>query len=442
MTEAPAPRVREKDRHAILQALRAGVVPRVGLHHVQVGRKSEVSAILSDLDRTKEGAAAIRFVVGAFGAGKSFFLNLVGTLALEKGFLLARADITVDRRLHGSQGQARSLVSELMKNLSSKARPDGGALGGVIERWIGEVSHEVEGRGGDAAAVEREIIQRLKPLHELVGGFDFASVLGRYYRAQHEGNNERAEAALQWLRAEFGTKTAARERLGVREIIDDSELYDYLKLWAKFARIAGYNGLLVGIDELVVLSHRLSHTKAREANFETILRILNDCLQGNVEGLMILFCGTQECLEDRRRGLYSYEALASRLAPNEFAKGGAADLLGPVIRLPPLTREDLFVLLHRIRNVHAMGDPAKHMIPDEGLAAYLEYCSRILGAEYFRTPRDAVTRFTGLLSILENDPARDWRAALDRASNVAVAPSASAEAQAPVEDDPLETFKL
>lgn len=438
MTEQPV-QIRERDRHAILQALRAGVVPRVGLQHIQVGRKAEVSALLYDLDRVAEGSAAIRFIVGRFGAGKSFFLNLVETVAIEKGFLVTRADITTDRRLHGSGGQAKSLIAELMKNMASKGRPDGGAMVGVIERWVSDVAQATDASNHDA--VEKEIVQRLKPLHELVGGFDFAAVLSRYYTAQTNGDEARCDAATQWLRAEFGTKTEARERLGVREIIDDSELYDYIKLWAKFARIAGYKGLVIGIDELVVLSHRLSSSKAREANYETILRILNDCLQGNVEGLLVLLCGTDECLEDRRRGLYSYEALATRLARNEFAVPGTQDLSGPVIRLPNLTPDDLYVLLDRIRNVYARGNPAQHVIPDEGLKAYLEYCSRTLGSDYFRTPRDAVTRFVGLLSAVESDPTRNWKATLQHADQVEIAPSNSAEASDPVAED-LVSFRL
>lgn len=442
MNELRGPKIKDRERHAIMQSLRAGVVPRIGLQHIQVGRKSEVAAIISDLDRAKEGGASVRFIVGRFGAGKSFFLNLVSTLATEKGFLVARADITTDRRLHGTNGQAKSLISELMKNLATRARPEGGALSGVVEKWISEVAHDVQAHGGDDDAVERDLIQRLKPLHELVGGFDFASVLARYYRAHQTGDDARSEAVVQWLRAEFGTKTEARERLGVRDIVDDRELYDYLKLWAKFARIAGYSGLLVGIDELVVLSHRLSHSKAREANYEAILRILNDCLQGYVEGLFVLFCGTDECLEDRRRGLYSYEALATRLAPNEFTQHGAQDLSGPVIRLPNLTAEDLYVLLHRIRHVHAHGDPARYLIPDEGLRAYLEYCAKTLGDEYFRTPRDSVTRFVGLLGVLDVDPSRNWRAALNRADSVDIAPSSSAERPGVAAEDDLVSFKL
>lgn len=442
MTAQPSrPRIKERDRQAILKALRAGVVPRVGLHHIQVGRKAEVGAILNDLQHASDGGAAVRFVIGRFGAGKSFFLNLASMVALEKGFLVARADITTDRRLHGTGGQPRALFAELMRNLASKARPEGSALGPVLERWISDLSQEAN---GDDGALERLIGERLRPLQDLVSGFDIHSVLVQYLRAFRVGDEARQQAVIRWLRAEYGTKTEARQELGVRTIIDDADVYDYLKLLAKFARIMGYRGLVVCIDELVVLSHRLPSARARAANYEAILRIVNDCLQAQVEGLQMVFAGTEECLTDKRRGLYSYEALATRLAPNEFAKGDVVDLAGPVIRLKGLTPEDLFVLLIRIREVFAGGDPAKYLLPDEGLRMFIDYSKRTLGDDYFRTPRDTVMRFIGLMNLLEADASHDWKAALGQVPSVEVAPNESAEASStavPEEDDLVE-FKL
>lgn len=438
------PKIKERDRQAILKSLRAGVVPRVGLQHIQVGRKAEVAALLGDLDQVADGGASVRFIIGRFGSGKSFFLNLATTVALEKGFLVARADITTERRLQGSGGQARGLYVELMRNLSSKAKPDGGALGPVVERWIADVQQQA---GNDPAGVERAIHERLKPLQELVSGFDLAAVLARYFAAYQAGDTPTQEAALRWLRGEYTTKTEARQDLGVRTIIDDAQLYDQLKLMARFARLAGYKGLVVSIDEMVVLSHRLASARARLANYEAILRMLNDCLQGNAEGLLFLFGGTDEFLEDRRRGLYSYEALATRLAKNQFATEETTSLAGPVVRLKNLTPEDLYVLLHRIRDVFAGGDSAKYLVPDDGLGAFITWSQKTLGDDYFRTPRDTVTRFVGLLDILEADPAHDWRKALGVAGSVPVAPSTSAEARNDVvpeseSEDDLVTFKL
>lgn len=437
------PKIRERDRQAILKALRAGVVPRVGLQHIQVGRKAEVQAILHDLEHAANGGAGVRFIIGRFGSGKSFFLNLANTVALEKGFLVANADITTDRRLHGTGGQARALFTELMRNLASKARPEGGALSSVIERWVSELMHE--SGASDAESLEPVIAAKLKPLQELVSGFDIVKVIAAYVRGYQAADSAKQENAIRWLRAEYSTKTEARTDLGVRAIIEDSDIYDYLKLFAKLSRIMGYKGLVVCIDELVVLTHRLASTRARAANFEAVLRILNDCLQGNVEGLQILFAGTDESLEDRRRGLYSYEALATRLAANEFAKDGVIDLAGPVIRLRSLTPEDLYVLLMRIREVFASGDASKYLLPDEGLGAFVEYSRRTLGDDYFRTPRDTVVRFVGLLNLLEQDPSRDWRAALGNVGSVNVAPASSAEANQappPADEDDLVTFKL
>ncbi len=435
-----AVRIKERDRQAIIKALRAGVVPRVGLQHIQVGRKAEVAAIVEDLKHAEEGGAGIRFVIGRFGAGKSFFLNLATTVALEKGFLVARADITTDRRLHGTGGQARALFAELMRNLASKARPEGGALGPILDKWISEV---VQDAGDDDGVVADAISSKLRPLQDLVSGFELHVLLNKYSQAYKAGDDSTQQCVIRWLRAEYDTKTEARNDLGVRTIIEDKDFYDYLKLLAAFARIAGYKGLVVCIDEMVVLSHRLASRQARHSNYEAILRMLNDCLQGSVEGLEILFGGTDECLLDKRRGLHSYEALATRLSRNEFDKEGT-DLGGPVITLKSLTPEDLYVLLIRIRDVFARGDSSKYLLPDDGLTAFLEYSRRRLGEEFFASPRDTVTRFVGFLQLLESDGSLDWRTALGKVDSVAVEPSASAEAnpQPVPEGDELVQFKL
>lgn len=440
MRTAGASGLKERDRQAIIKALRAGVVPRVGLQHIQVGRKAEVAAIVDDLKHAEDGGAGVRFVIGRFGAGKSFFLNLAMMVALEKGFLVARADITTDRRLHGTGGQARALYAELMRNLSSRARPEGGALAPVLDKFVSDVIQEV---GEDEHDVQEAIKARLKPLKELVSGFELHQLLDTYFRAHKSGNSELQECVVRWLRAEYDTKTEAKKDLGVRSIIEDRDLYDYLKLMAAFARVAGYKGLLVCIDEMVVLSHRLSNRQARQANYEAILRMLNDCLQGNVEGLEIVFGGTDDCLTDRRRGLYSYEALATRLAQNELDTKGA-DLSGPVILLKSLTPEDLYVLLSRIRDVFSRGDASKHLLPNEALEAFLEYSRSRLGEEFFASPRDTVTRFVGFMQLLESDPTLDWRVALGQADAVAVEPSRSAEAAPMVvaDSDDLVEFKL
>jgi hypothetical protein len=404
--------IKRRERDAVLQSLQAGLVPRMGLHLIQVGRKDEVTATLTDIERIEQGGAAFRIVMGRFGSGKSFFLNLVRTVALQKRMVVVQADLTMERRIHASGGQSQALFSELMKNLAIKSKPDGGALRNLCEGWISGIQHQVKTAGGNDEEVKRRIHEDLKDLQDSVGGFEFAEVLSKYYEGYVNGDDTLQGAALRWLRGEYTTKTDARAELGVRRIIGDENFYDSLKLMAAFCVKAGYTGLLVNLDEMVVLSHWLPSARARQANYEAILTMLNDCLQGSVKNLGFLLGGTDDFLEDKKRGLYSYEALRSRLAENRFAGQGVKDFSGPVLRLQNLSAEDLFVLLRNIRHVHAFGDEKKYIVPDDALKALLKKASETLGADYYKTPREVIKQFVGLLNVLDQNPGRDWQSFL------------------------------
>jgi hypothetical protein len=396
--------LRPRERDAILQSLRAGVVPRAGHQHIQVGRAAEVRAVLSDIDRIADGGSAIRFIIGEYGSGKTFFLYLVRSLALERKLVTVHADLTPDRRLHASGGQARSLYAELMRNIATRANSDGGALPSIVERFVTSALGESRQRGVTADVVLHE---RLSHISEMVGGYDFAEVIAAYWRGHDSGSEELKTSAVRWLRAEYATRTDARAALGVRTIIDDASLYDHLKLLARFVRLAGFGGLLVSLDELVNL-YKLANTQARNGNYEEILRILNDCLQGNVAGLGFMLGGTPDFLLDTRRGLYSYPALQSRLAENVFATGGLVDYSGPVLRLANLTPEDFYVLLGKLRHVYASGDPAIFLLPDEGLTAFMQHCDQRIGDAYFRTPRTTIKEFINLLAVLDQNRDIAW----------------------------------
>ena len=407
---AATDRIRPRDRDAIIQSLRAGVVPRVGQQHIQVGRANEVTALVTDIDRIADGGSAIRFAIGEYGAGKSFFLNLVRSIALERKLVTAHADLSPDRRLRATGGQARSLYAELMRNLSTRARPDGGAMPSVVERFITASLNSARSRGVSPEVVIRE---RLVELQELTGGYDFADVIATYWRA-HDAGNEQAKAdVVRWLRGEYSTRTDARAALGVRTIIDDGSFYDHLKLLARFVRLAGFSGLLVCLDELVNL-YKLSNTQARNSNYEQILRILNDCLQGTAAGLGFVLGGTPDMLLDPRRGLYSYSALQSRLAENTFATGGLVDYSGPVLRLTNLSPEDMFVLLTKLRHVFAGGNPSAYLVPDQALSAFMNHCASKVGDAYFRTPRTTIKEFVNLLAVLDQNPGVNWSDMIDR----------------------------
>ncbi len=406
----PTARIRPRDRDAIIQSLRAGVVPRVGQRHIQVGRAHEVAALVDDIDRVSDGGSAFRLVVGEYGSGKSFFLNLVRSIALERKLVTVYADLSPERRLQSTGGQARGLYAELMRNLSTRAKPEGGAMQSVVERFITTALSAARSQGIDPETVIRE---KLADLQEMVGGYDFAEVIAAYWRAHDTGDDQTRSDSVRWLRGEFSTRTDSRLTLGVRTIIDDRTFYDHLKIFARFVRLAGFSGLLVCLDEMVNL-YKMSHTRARNSNYEQVLRILNDCLQGSAAGLGFVFGATPETLLDTRRGLYSYAALQSRLAENTFARQGLVDYSGPVISLANLSPEDMYVLLTKLRHVFAGGDPDAYLLPDEALEAFMRHCASRIGDAYFRTPRATVKEFVNLLAVLDQNPGVRWSDLVDQ----------------------------
>lgn len=393
-----------RDRSAILKALSAGVTPRRGFVHIQVGRKEEIEAITKDIQLLKEGGTTVRFIIGEFGSGKSFFLQFARMIAYEMGLVTVHADLSPDRRLFGAKGSgtARNLYNELMMNMATTTRRDGKALESVLERFIKTAKMKAEERD---TAVDQVIQEQLGSLLEMVKGYDFVTVIRRYWEGVASDNEQLKEDAIRWLRGEFATKTEVKQSsLRMNSMIEDAEVYDILKLMSRFVWLAGYHGFFVVLDEMVNL-YKLSNTKSRTSNYEQILRILNDCLQGSAERIGFLFGGTLEFMFDTRKGLYSYEALRSRLSENVFAKAvGVRDLSGPVITLDNLMAEDLYVLLERIRAVFAYSDESKFLVPNEALDAFLNHCKKTIGDSYFRTPRNTIRAFVQLLSVLEANP--------------------------------------
>ncbi len=431
-------KLRPRERDSIIQSLKAGVTPKVGIQHIQVGRAKEVEALVSDIDRVAAGGATFRLIIGDYGAGKTFFLSVIRTIALEKKLVTVNADLSPDRRVHASAGQARNLYSELMRNLATRNKPEGNALTSVVEKFV-TLARQQSDQSGEP--VESVIQSRLASLSDYVGGYDFAKVIEAYWRGYETDDDVMKSNAIRWLRAEFATKTDARQALGVRTIISDASFYDNLKLMSLLVRQAGYSGLIVNLDEMVNL-YKLSSTQARTSNYEQILRILNDCLQGGVSYLGFLLGGTPEFLLDPRRGLYSYEALQSRLAENSFAqKAGVIDYSSPSLHLANLTPEELYILLENIRHVYASGDPERYLVPDEALEAFLSHCSNKIGDAYFRTPRNTIKAFADLLAVIDQNETISWRDMIEsldiRHERISDMPELTKEA-----DDDLASFTL
>lgn len=442
-----APRVPKRVAAVIINSLKGGVVPRIGLPYITVGREAEIRALLTDLSLIADGGASFRFLVGRYGSGKSFLLQTIRTHAMGEGFVVADADLSPERRLQGGQGQGLATYRELMRNLSTKTRPEGGALMLILDRWISNLQMQVAGELGAGAAapggaattsgapvpsgattpgdtpvsngaattggapndpalnqaVEARIREQVASLEEMVHGFDFARLLTLYYRAVVDGNDELKGNVARWFRGEYRTKTEARQELGVSIIIGDDDWYDYVKLFAQFLKGAGYQGMLVLIDELVNL-YKIPNSVTRQYNYEKILTMYNDTLQGKAHHLGIIMGGTPQSIEDRRRGVFSYEALRSRLTQGRFAAEGMRDMLAPIIHLHPLTYEELLVLIEKLQQIHAGYFGYEARLNESDLVQFLQIEFGRVGADTHLTPREVIRDFIELLDIAYQNP--------------------------------------
>ena len=437
------PMVPRRILSSLLSSISAGVVPRAGAPYIAIGRKDEISAFLSDLEEINEGGGAMRFLIGRYGSGKSFLIQLVRGYALERDFLTADCDLSPERKLSGSGNSAIATYRELMKNLASKSSPDGGALPKIIARWIGKFKNELlsDDITPDSPIFERELGKRinaeLEELEFLVGGFDFARVVYEYYKASisdAENANEKMSACLRWLRGEYSTKTEAKNGLGfaVSIIINDDNWYDFLKLWAVLSKKMGYRGLVVFIDECVNL-YKIPHRISRENNYEKILSMFNDTLQGRAPGLDIIFGGTPQFLEDTRRGLFSYEALRSRLCDSKFALEGFKNLIGPVIRLRRLTDDELFALIQRVTALYSQYYQWDCRVSVEDRIKFLNICLSRAGADSMITPREMLRDYMTVLNILMQNPEAKFDDVIG--NHVTLKTDAEAEADLPADAD-------
>ncbi len=403
-------KVPKRIAQTVLNSLKGGVVPRIGLPYIAVGRKNEIDALLHDVDIIAEGGASFRFIVGRYGSGKSFLLQTIRNYVMDRGFIVADADLSPERRLVGTRGQGLATYRELISNLSTKTKPEGGALPLVLDRWISAVQSEtMQETGlsfGDPAlekATDRKIYEITSSVSELVHGFEFGRLLSVYYQAYIAGDDETRAKVLRWFRGEYALKREAKEALGINIIISDDDWYDYLKLFAAFFRLAGYTGMMVMVDELVNI-YKVPNSITRQYNYEKILTMYNDALQGKAKYLGFLMGATPQALEDKRRGIYSYEALRSRLSEGRFSRPGARDLLSPVIRLEALTAEEMLVLCEKLAQMHADLYGYARSVTTGDLTDFIRIEYGRIGADQNITPREVIRDFIELLDLLYQHP--------------------------------------
>jgi len=411
-------KVPKRIAQTIINSLKGGVVPRIGLPYITVGRKNEIAALLHDVEIISEGGASFRFIVGRYGSGKSFLIQTIRNYVMDKGFIVADADLSPERRLHGNKGQGLATYRELISNLSTKTKPEGGALALILDRWISAVQSEVKEEEKDLndeefiQAVDRKIYAVTSQISEMVHGFEFAKLLSAYYHAYLDGDDETKAKVVRWFRGEYTLKNEARNELGVNIIISDDDWYDYLKLFAVFFRLAGYKGLMIMIDELVNI-YKIPNAISRQYNYEKMLTMYNDTLQGKARYLGIIMGATPQAIEDKRRGVFSYEALSSRLSEGRFSKPGSRDLLAPIIRLEPLKAEEMMVLCEKLADMHADLYGYQRSVSTEDLTDFIKVEYSRIGADTNITPREVIRDFIELLDLHYQDPSVSIRQMMD-----------------------------
>jgi len=407
--------IKPKEATSIINSLISGVVPKIGVQHITVGRSEEIKAIVSALEDVKNGQSMVKFWIGDYGSGKSFMLHLLNTIALKQKFVVANADFTPDNRLYSNDGKGVALYTALIDNIAIQTKPEGGALQTLLEKWIEQIfTKTAEENNISLLDIRNEqyvsIIQAniMKVINEIteVGGFDFGTVIVKYYEGYFKDDEQLRRNALKWLKGEYRTKTEARQDLGVREVINDLNYYDMLKNFCKLFVSMGYSGFLINLDEVINI-YKISTSVMREKNYEKILTIYNDCFQGKVTNLFFNFAGTKEVLENPRRGFYSYEALKTRLLINKFETAEIRDFAQPVIRLFPLDHNEIFVLLQKLKAIFDYNYKSEIDITDNEIYQFMEEIFNKPGASEFLTPRDVIRDFLNILNIIRQNPTTD-----------------------------------
>ncbi len=397
--------------NTLISSLAAGVVPRNGAPYIAIGRKDEIDSLLDNLDAVMDGGSITRFLIGRYGSGKSFLIQLLRGYALERGFICADADLSPERRLTGGSGAGVATYRELITNLASKASPEGGALATILSRHLAKLQTELTAEGilpEDEifeAEIKKRVFVTLSELEGDVGGFDFARVLGEYYMAALNDDTDKKSACLRYVRGEYATKTEAACMLGFRvsEVIDDDNWYNYIKLFASLSVKLGYCGLILFIDECVNL-YKIPNRISRESNYEKILTVFNDTLQGKAKNLGVIFGGTPQFLEDTRRGLFSYDALKSRLSDSKYSEMGYRNLSSPVIRLRRLSDNELLALVKRLSLLYMQKEGlSMPLVSDSEIEAFMKLALSRAGAEEMITPREIIRDFLTLLNILKDN---------------------------------------
>ena len=397
----------ETELNDIVTALNSGLVPRSGIENIMVGREDVLIQIEIDLDNVSTGLSLTKFIIGKYGTGKSFMQAAITQKGYAKNFVVSKVDFSPYRRLYNNDGMGRATYVEIIKNMTTKTSSSN-TIESIIEMWIGNqislFSSEPDFDLTNENYINKIILnikKEIKDMDTCFGGTDFSDVLTLYLKAYIEGNTEKQRECIKWISGEYPNVSLAKHDLGVSVIINDQNYYEFLKVICRFVVLAGYSGLIINFDEVVNL-YKISIKTIRDKNYEMILRIFNDTIQGDVHNLFITFSGTPQFLEDEFKGLFSYGALKRRLSSNKYEDNDIYDYSQPVIKLRSLTNEEIFKLLKKLINIHELYYKYESNISNEDIIEYIRVQFNNLENNKI-TVGEIVRDFFGLLNVLQKN---------------------------------------
>ncbi|MBL4795485.1 MAG: DUF2791 family P-loop domain-containing protein [Pseudomonadales bacterium] len=388
------------DRESIIQPLRAGVVPMQGLELFQVGRDEEVESLKSQLTAVTNGASCCRFIVGEYGAGKTFLLQTIKSMAHKQELVTVTTDLSRTKRLSGGKSQTRAYYSALIRSMSTQATPLGQALPRVVKRFV---MHSLRQANQNDRSPAAEIAERLKIFEEMACGFDFIQVIQAYWTALDTDNTALHDASLRWIRGEYLTKALAKKELGVCSIIDDNNCFDCLKMMAQFVKLSGFSGLVVLTDELGSV-YNIRDKRARLNNFDAILNIVNESWLGVSPNIGYFFFTTPELFTDKKRGIQEHPALSSRLTENRFSSDTLRDWTSPVMRLTSFTDANISQLFANLLFIFCIGKHENLTLYKDDLSEVIGLLKTMLNESYYKNPRNTIKSFLDFLAIRECNP--------------------------------------
>ena len=395
-------KINKRIAKTVLHALSGGTVPDNGLPYIAVGRRDEVAALTQDMEQVAEGYSTFRLLEGPYGTGKSFMLKLVKNEALLRGFVVMECELAPERKLCGTKREGLETYRCLMSRMSTRTCPGGNALEEVLDTWLDGCRERAAEEGIEG---EQELLDAVlkygqplkKKLTALPHGFDFYEVFWIYIKSALTGGLDQKDRALRWMRGEYRNRTEAKKALKVNAVIEDGDWFSYLKLWAVLVREIGYTGLYVLLDELTQITRNIVHSTTREHNFERLLSIYNDCYGNEARYMGMILCGIPSSIHDSKRGIFSYEALKSRLS-NSSLQG--EDLYhAPVIRLSMLTAEEFVTLLERLEAMHALLHEREGYFTEEERIRFVNHEYHRIAASNHLTPREFIRDFLTILDL-------------------------------------------